>query len=251
MVARDSVEDSVTRFTRRALLALGTVTIGACKHAPGPIEPEPEPTPRVAFVEDANVRGWDFKTPTLPAIDTKSGEVVLADRLEEGVMTVPALDLVWTAPSSQMSRRFHVLARDEAYRQFDLEPQEKEPAALAAKVRERVASGNKQLAAAKLRSLRQCAREGGSPCGAKTTLKCAALTVEYFGDELRIAGQSESTKASWNPNPGPPENREACVLEAYFDPPTRTLVALAYTVCTVNPSDACAESATWQTLVLR
>jgi len=155
------------------------------------------------------------------------------------------------APSSQVSRRFRVLARDEAYQHFDLEPQAKEAAALAAKVRERVASGNKQLATAKLRALRQCAREGGSPCGAKTTLKCTTLTVEYFGDELRIAGQSGSTKARWNPRPGPPENREACVQEAYFDLQTRTLVALVDTTCTVNPSDACGEPPAWRTLVLR
>ncbi|MBL8606308.1 MAG: hypothetical protein JNL38_03265 [Myxococcales bacterium] len=286
----------------RSLLASGlfvlVVGCGAKASPPAAVSappPAPEPAPTTAeapatptpeapvrFVEDPAARGlWKFETPKLPALDAKTGEVVVPDRGDDRYAFAAGLELSWLAPGSKKSARtITVLAQSEYRAVFHEAPAEEtdgRAAALAATVRARAARASAELGGVDLRALTACAvtdappRKGEKPepasvhCGRPQAIDCGKAAGRYAGGTLewRSGDRSSLVKPGWE-RPAIPASRVAsmtrgravamemgeCLSEAHFDEASRVLVTRVQYACKATAGDWCSYPPAWRAVKL-
>ncbi len=282
----------------RSPFALGLVAVScACGAPPAPpaaSTPPPSPSPAttaeapapakppaekpVRFVEDPKALGvWRFETPKLPALDAKTGEVVVPDRGDDRYAFAAGLELAWLTPGSKKSARtITVLAQSEYRAVFhEAPPDEAEAraAALAAKVRARSEQASAELGSADLRALTACAvtdappQKGEKPepasvqCGRPQAVECGKAAGRYAGGALewKSGDRSSTVKPGWG-RPAIPASRVAtmtrgravamevgeCLSEAHFDEAARVLLVRVQYACKATAGDWCSYPPAWR-----
>lgn len=209
--------------------------------------------PTILFKQKSDViQDWSFDVTGLPAIDATTREVLIADRLEEGVMWTPALELRWFSPSAEEPRRtFSLVSRGEFFAVHSL-PDERQADAtrrFAPIARARANEANLLLRSAKLSGLVLCTRQPSSaPCNAPVTLQCGSLEADFRANELswKHDGRDHATL----PMPEQ-EGIVRCLREAWSDSESTVLAVLVDSLLKDEPGDAGAPPPKWRVLGLR
>lgn len=188
----------------------------------------------------------------LPAIDATTREVLIADRLEEGVMSTPALELRWFSPSAEEPRRtLSLVSRGEFFAVHSLadERQADATSRLARIVRARADEANLLLRSAKLSGLARCTMQPSSaPCGSPARFQCGSLKADFRANKLswKHDGRDHATMPM-------PEQQGIvrCLREAWSDSESTVLAVLVDSLCRDEPGDACGPSPKWRVIGLR
>jgi hypothetical protein len=211
---------------------------------------------------------WEFSVRGLPAVDARTGSVVVADLSHgNGVFASLGMSLLWLRPGQKFrSRVWSVL--DEGYADelmHDDEPNREQRIAasvlaLAEGVRARTRDANDMLNSLDLHPTIPCKvqRKGWYRCDHPQWLVCSKLSAKLQGDKLRwrLGTETGETVLGWGVAPmaigdGPASEIITCIEEAHFDPEKSLIVALAWDVCKEPGGDACLGDSTWRVVSIR
>jgi len=208
----------------------------------------PAPEPAIAFVEaPGTIREWRFDVHGLPATDTQTGEVVVADVAHGNIVASLSLSILSLRPNTVV-RATAILEDAESlgvlYEMEDPAEEARATADLAGRVRARTRAASRALEARDLRPLEPCRLAAGEAlfCTHPQRVVCGKTEFELDGDVLR--GPASAVHTGWQlPSmeigDGPPKTMLACIEEAHFDPVTRQLAVRLDHVCRGGGGDAC------------
>jgi hypothetical protein len=205
--------------------------------------------PTIVFKQRSGVvQDWRFDLTGLPAIDVTSRQVVVADPLEDGVMSTPALELQWLSPASpEPRRRLPILSTIEFFHVQSLADakQSAATARLVSQVRPRVDEASRLLRNANFAPLARCTVPSNS---APRTLQCGAFAADFQVGRLswKLDGRDHTT----TPLPEEP-GRSYSLQEAWIDSERTVLAVRMYSLCNDEPTDACARPPKWRVVGLR
>jgi hypothetical protein len=247
---RDPARTHRPMRTLRSAIPIASILLLCCGCRSREVSREP---PTITFKPNSGViQDWSLDVSGLPAIDATTHEVLIADRLEEGVMSTPALELRWLSPSAEEPRRtFSLVSRGEFFAVHSLGDDRRADATsrLAPIVRARADQANLLLRGAKLSGLARCTMQPPSaPCGSPATLQCGALTADFRANKLswKHEGRDHATM--------PMSEREGivrCLREAWSDSENTVLAVLVDSFCKEEPGDACGPPPKWRVIGLR
>jgi hypothetical protein len=220
----------------------------------------------IAFQEHpGGLQYWDFDVHGLPAADTKTDAIVVADISHGHIASSLSMSLRWLKPGhKEPLRTMTLLGQSEASHvlyEVDDVTGPREMAKLAERVRAQTREANRVLGATSLRAIVACTLQspkGNVGCVHPQAVTCGALVAELRDDTLtwRMNTQSGSKKLGWRVAPmqiGEGAKREmiTCVQEAHFDPVSMGLVTFVETSCRGGGSDACYFPEEWRGVALK
>jgi hypothetical protein len=230
--------------------------------------PSARPGASIEFVEGgADILKWDFLVRGLPAVDLRTGSIVVADLSRSlSVVSTLGLSLVWLRPGQKLRFRvWSVLDKEVATGlMYDDDPDGAQRITASARVlaegvRERTRDANEMLGSLDLRPIIPCqVQRMPEWCAHPQRLVCSKLSAELQGDKLRwrLGTETNETILGWGVAPmkigdGPPKDMIACIEEAHFDPERGLIVARAWDSCKERGGDACVGESTWRVISLR
>ncbi len=251
----------------RAGLTFAALCLGCQLRAPVPTECRgptwgPDPQASISFVDGGEeLLQWDFLVRGLPAVEYGSGLVVVADRSRGEAAASLGLSVLRLGQGEARPRSVRVvLDEDVASRLLYADESARvESSSLSEEVRERVDQANRWLASLRLRTMLPCAvQQIRTWCKHPQRIECPQLSAELVENTLRPFGDSSFHEVvpGWGMAPmafdgHPPEEMVPCVEAAYWDPPTRQLVAEVTAYCRNPGGDACVVGLGWRVVALR
>ena len=206
------------------------------------------------------MRDWSFDVRGLPATDTRTGEILVADAGRERVLQWESVTLFSLRPGAA-ARPMNVLldsATIGSLHVMDDESQEiRFREQIAAGVRDETRAANTALAGRPLRPLDACHLPADAPttfCTHPQKVICGERTFELDDDALRWG--DGSVRTGWEIPPmeigdGPPKKMVACIEEAHLDVVTMQIAIRFHQVCEGGGSDACILGDEWRALGLK
>ncbi len=214
-----------------------------------------------------DLQKWDFSVHGLPAVDLRTGSIVVADLPRSlGVVGSLGLSLLWLQPGQKSrSRIWSVL--DKSVATDIMYDDHTQPDALAARaraladgVRERTRDANEMLASLELRPIVRCNVQRMTEwCTHPQRLVCSKHSGELQGDKLHwhLGTETHEVVLGWGVAPmmiggdGPAKEIITCIEEAYLDPEHNLIVARAWDSCKERAGDVCMGESKWRVITLR
>jgi len=251
----------------RADLTVAALCLGCQLRAPAPTEcpgptSAPDPSASISFVQGGGeLLQWDFLVRGLPAVEYGSGLVVVADRSRGEAAASLGLSVLRLGQGEARPRSVRVLLDEDVASRllYEGETAGAEPLSLSEEVRGRVDQANLWLGSLRLRPMLPCAvQQMRTWCKHPQRIECPQLAAELVENTLRPFGDASFHEVvpGWGMAPmaldgRPPEEMVPCVEAAYWDPPSRLLVAEVTAYCRHPGGDACVVGLGWRVVALR
>ncbi len=232
--------------------------------------PSAKPRASITFAGNGpDLRKWDFLVRGLPAVDLRTGAIVVGDLSRSlGPANTLGLSLLWLRPGQKSRLRvWSVLDKFAASSLlYDDDPQPGAAQKIAARalalaegVQERTRDANEMLGSLELRPTLPCAVQRRPEwCAHPQRLACSQLSAELQGDQLRwrLGAETRETVLGWGVAPmqigdGPPKEIITCIEEAHWDPETSLIVARVWDSCKERGGDVCVGESKWRVIPLR
>lgn len=226
----------------------------------------PQQTPRnsqasLVFVEKgADILEWDFQVRGLPAIDLRTGSIIIADLSHGTLASSLGLSLHWMLPDETRPYRTWWLLDEHVASTilYERDGDQKQTAALAVKAREQTRDANETLRALALRPTIQCnVQRIEEWCAHPQSLTCGDLSGQLRDSTLnwRLGTESHETTREWGTKfiefGDSYKQALTCIDQAYFDRETSLIVVQTTSFCKERGGDACILSNGWRTVTLR